>query len=692
MQLPAIGIRGRLFLFGILPAMLILTAVLSINFTRMQSLLLASSETSLLERVKMIAADVNGSTLEAVTTAKVMALAARNGLFGKRSESLVFAQNVLENHPQFSGAYYGYEPNADGLDAEAKKNLDRVPAEALGNGGRFIPYYFRDRADATKISLTPLVLMEGLYYEGCKQRFLDPLQTHKAMVTEPYSYQGTLMVEQTYPIEINGVFVGVAGVDRSLDEMAIALRAMKELQLQAGWNLDIFIISRLGKVIASTVTSAELCAQDVRDTPYAKIFTDCCAASSSASLKQAIDPLSGQPCLYASAKVPTGSWTVVMQLPTSDIMRRVQRPLALSAALGVGGMLGVLGLIAGLINSLTGRIAQAVAASRRVAAGDLTGGIDTSGGDEAGQLLRDIGSMTTSLRSIVSQVKRSSVDLTATAKQLSTAGQQQESAIGSLGASTSEVAVASRQIAVTGKELLGTMNEVAELATETEQVADAGRENLASVGETMTQLEQSTANFSQRLALIRQRAEDINMVITTITKVADQTNLLSINAAIEAEKAGEYGQGFIVVAREIRRLANQTAVATLDIERLVEQMQQAVGAGVMEMDRFSAEVKTGVERVSGISSQFVEVIDKVHGLSNRFDHVNQGMESQAAGAQQITEALMTLTDSSRTAAESLQEFKIASQYMVSSIDSLTETVSRFRVDNTDDGGDLVRVE
>ena len=121
----------------------------------------------------MIAADVNGSTLEAVTTAKVMALAARNGLFGKRSESLLFAQNVLENHPQFSGAYYGYEPNADGLDAEAKKNLDRVPAEALGNGGRFIPYYFRDRADATKISLTPLVLMaQRLSQRGASIRML----------------------------------------------------------------------------------------------------------------------------------------------------------------------------------------------------------------------------------------------------------------------------------------------------------------------------------------------------------------------------------------------------------------------------------------------------------------------------------------------------------------------------------------
>ena len=120
-------------------------------------------------------------------------------------------------------------------------------------------------------------------------------------------------------------------------------------------------------------------------------------------------------------------------------------------------------------------------------------------------------------------------------------------------------------------------------------------------------------NSQNGLAIIRERAEDINVVITTITKVADQTNLLSINAAIEAEKAGEYGHGFLVVAREIRRLADQTAVATLDIERLVEQMQQAVAAGVMQMDRFSAEVKTGVQKVSGISEQFSTVIDKVQG-------------------------------------------------------------------------------
>ena len=83
--------------------------------------------------------------------------------------------------------------------------------------------------------------------------------------------------------------------------------------------------------------------------------------------------------------------------------------------------------------------------------------------------------------------------------------------------------------------------------------------------------------------------------------MADQTNLLSINAAIEAEKAGEYGLGFLVVAREIRRLADQTAVATLDIERMVKEMQSSVAAGVMEMDKFSDQVRHGVQEVGNIN-------------------------------------------------------------------------------------------
>jgi methyl-accepting chemotaxis protein len=469
-------------------------------------------------------------------------------------------------------------------------------------------------------------------------------------------------------------------IDRGLRGEAEPMEVLRQVRHPSGWQVEVFVVDENDAVIASTVRPAELVGKPAGDTPYAAILRNFLRSTTAGRVVRGSDPLSGAACLYAAATPPDGSCTVVIQMPQQAILRRVRGPLALSAVLAGGGMAGVLGLIMWLTNNLTRRIDRAVAASRRVASGDLTGTIDTRGGDEAGQLLRDIGAMTAGLRDIVSHVKRSSLDLHATARQLSAAGRQQEHAISSLGASTSEAAVASREIAVTGKELLGTMNEVTAVAAETEEVADAGRENLAGVGETMAHLERTTADFTQRLAVIRQRAEDINMVITTITKVADQTNLLSINAAIEAEKAGDYGQGFIVVAREIRRLADQTAVATLDIERLVEQMQQAVTAGVMEMERFAADVKEGVARVAGISAQFATVIDKVHGLAGRFEQVNHGMEAQAAGAQQITEALMTLTDGSRAAAGALEEFKNASQHMVAAVDGLTETVSRFRVE------------
>ncbi len=698
-----------MLLLGVVPAVAILTGVLGMNFLRMRSLLLGCGEEILVDRVKMIAAEIDRGTLEAVTAARVMAMAAENGLLGRRLDALRLARDVLESHPQFVGVSYGFEPDADGLDARAAAAtadaaktaakeaalpapepmadqtsaaaLARIPPQALGPDGRFIPYWFRDRSGGPGIFLTRLVMLDSLYYAGCKERFLDPTQADKAMVTEPYDYDGRLMVEQTYPIVINGRFVGVAGVDRALDKVATDLETIKQQQKLAGWNVEVFLVSRLGKVIAATAKAEDLRAKPLADTPYGKILGDFHRAVTIGGVVRDSDPLTGAACLYAAARVPTGGWTVVMQLRRSDIISRVQGPLLASAGLAAAGMAGVIGLMTWLTGTLTRRIGRAVAASRRVAQGDLTGTIDVRGGDETGQLLRDVGAMTSSLRGIVSQVKQASFDLNATARQLSAAGRQQETAIASLGASTSEAAVASRQISVTGRELLGTMNDVAAVAAETAQVADAGRGDLVEVGETMAHLEQSTSEFAGRLAAIRQRAEDINMVITTITKVADQTNLLSINAAIEAEKAGEYGQGFIVVAREIRRLADQTAVATLDIERLVEQMQTAVNAGVGEMERFAAEVKEGVARVAGISGQFTEVIDKVHGLSDRFEHVQQGMQAQAAGAQQITEALVTLTDGSRAAADALREFKDASQHMVSAVDGLTETVSRFRLED-----------
>jgi methyl-accepting chemotaxis protein WspA len=143
--------------------------------------------------------------------------------------------------------------------------------------------------------------------------------------------------------------------------------------------------------------------------------------------------------------------------------------------------------------------------------------------------------------------------------------------------------------------------------------------------------------------------------VTTITRVADQTNLLSLNAAIEAEKAGEYGRGFAVVATEIRRLADQTAVATYDIDQMVKEIQSAVVAGVMGMDKFSEEVRRGMQEVQQVGGQLSQVIQQVQALAPRVESVNDGMQAQASGAEQITQALTQLGEAAQQTVDSLRQ-------------------------------------
>ena len=121
MRLPTLGIRNRMLLLGVLPTAIIFLAVVLLNFQRMQSLLLDLAEEILSERTQVIATEIDRGTLEAVTAARTMATAAEHGLFGRRQESLDLARSVLEGNPQFTAAYFGYEPNVDGQDAEAER-------------------------------------------------------------------------------------------------------------------------------------------------------------------------------------------------------------------------------------------------------------------------------------------------------------------------------------------------------------------------------------------------------------------------------------------------------------------------------------------------------------------------------------------------------------------------------------------
>jgi methyl-accepting chemotaxis protein WspA len=194
----------------------------------------------------------------------------------------------------------------------------------------------------------------------------------------------------------------------------------------------------------------------------------------------------------------------------------------------------------------------------------------------------------------------------------------------------------------------------------------------------MQMLANATNSISAKLAVISERANNIGTVVTTITKVADQTNLLSLNAAIEAEKAGEYGLGFSVVAREIRRLADQTAIATLDIERIVVDMQSAVSSGVMEMDRFDEQVRQGVGEATRLSGQLGDIIENVENLRPQFEFAQQSMQAQVVGAGQINDAMLQLREVALVSGESSEALHTASGQLLDAVESLKVAVARFR--------------
>ena len=275
------------------------------------------------------------------------------------------------------------------------------------------------------------------------------------------------------------------------------------------------------------------------------------------------------------------------------------------------------------------------------------------------------------VRSLVSRLQRSSVALMSTATQIAATSKEQQTTVNSYSASTTEIAAAVKEISATSQELQSTLEQVSGVAANAASLAENGRSGLDEMDVTMRQLSGATSSISAKLAVIREKANDINLVVTTITKVADQTNLLSVNAAIEAEKAGEYGLGFLVVAREIRRLADQSAVATLDIEQMVRHMQAAVSAGVMEMDKFTEQVRHGVDAVGTINLQLGQIIEQVQEVNGRVESLNEGMRSQSQGASQISDAMTQLTDGARQTAASLKEFNSATE-------SLREVVSGLR--------------
>lgn len=300
--------------------------------------------------------------------------------------------------------------------------------------------------------------------------------------------------------------------------------------------------------------------------------------------------------------------------------------------------------------------------------------------DETDTLLEAFSRMTKNLSSLISQVHKSGIQVNTGATEINASARELETTVEEQAASTREVSATTKQIADTSQRLAETIQSAVEKFSATNEMAETGRQNLNKMSDVMEALIKATNSISSKLSVINDKANKITAIVTAINKISDHTNLLSLNAAIEAEKAGEYGKGFSVVAREISRLADQTAIATKDIERMVKEMQSSVSSGVMEMDRFGQEVRSASGETISIGEGLSQIIIRINSLVPELESVNSGIHVQSESAEQISEAMSHLNIAAEQTRDALMEFKNATSQLSDAVIGLQKEVSKFDIE------------
>jgi methyl-accepting chemotaxis protein len=383
---------------------------------------------------------------------------------------------------------------------------------------------------------------------------------------------------------------------------------------------------------------------------------------------------------YAPLSILGLNWGILAEIDEAEAFAALTRlkKLTVVMLIVITAIISLIGLfVARLISKPIAKLRNTMAAVEET--GDLSLSVDVTTHDEIGQMGTAFNKMIGTFHDVVQDIHATSEQLASSSEELSASSVQIAEGSKDQSVRASQVSTAAQQMNATLTEVVQNIAGASDAAREANKVALAGGETVSSTVDSMHGIAESAKASSVIITTLGNKSEEIGNIINVIDDIADQTNLLALNAAIEAARAGEQGRGFAVVADEVRKLAEKTMTATKEIGGMIQGMQEETQKAIASVENEVATVESGVKLASDAGHSLGEIVEKVEEVTKMVEQISTASEEQSAATDQISsdiDSVATVVNETSATASQIAE---ASQEIAKLASGLKSKVEMFKV-------------